>query len=151
MDVRDSLKKMRKFNRTGEFSNTIKEADKSSIRNQLNNMRKIFEAIDKASSSDTKSEIEKMNRYFSNENIVIDYEELELFPNFVFFGGTIDNSLQFVFKVTENEQTSGIELNFLEGYNPDNEENKKIIDKLEKYYEIFFNYWKENYLRNDQA
>lgn len=149
MHVRDSLKKIRDYQK-GIVAKDNKTTKKGNIRTQINNIKKLYEEIDKSTQSDIDMEANKMNRYFANDNVLIDYEDLVVYDDVVYFGGTIDNQLQFVYKVAEDEEIAGVELNFLDDFNADNEDNKEIIDKVEKYYDIFFRYWKENYLNTNE-
>ena len=66
----------------------------------------------------------------------------------VFWGGTIDGTIQFAYKVTPNEKTSGVEFNYLDDFTVDNEENDEIVKKIEDYYDVFFKYWRDNILSN---
>ena len=65
----------------------------------------------------------------------------------VFWGGTVDGVIQFVYKVTPDERTSGVEFNYLEDFSPDNPDNDLIVSKLETYYDTFYKYWRDNVIQ----
>lgn len=96
---------------------------------------------------DQKREEEKIENFMKDLNVVIDFIELKITEDKVFWGGTVDGIIQFAFKVTPNDDTSGIEFNYLDGYNIENPENEEIIDKLESYYDMFYKYWRNNILQ----
>ena len=151
-DIRNSLNKMRNFNTdnksiSSESKKTIKN---HSMRDMLSITRNInedtFYGDDKKNKFDQKQEEFKMDEYFSNNNVDIDYIDIEVYDNAVFWGGTIDNQIQFVYTVTPDEKTSGFEINYLEGFDRTNPENEEIIKKIERYYNEFYKYWRDNEL-----
>ena len=124
------------------------------MRNLLKKMRLVNEnlSVDKGmhieTTYDQKREEQKFNDYLRtlNFNVTVDsFEKLEIVPNkYVFWGGTIDNMIQFVFIVTNNEKTSKVEFNYSNEFNKDNEDNTQLIDKIQEYYNIFYKYWSKN-------
>lgn len=96
---------------------------------------------------DQKKEEEKFLNYFNDNQVDINFINLEVFDNGVFWGGTIDGELQWVYKVTPDETTSGFEINYLEGFDKGDPENIDIIKKLEAYYDEFYKYWRDNELQ----
>lgn len=126
----------------------INEAKKKdvSMRDMLGKMRKVNEnsEVNISTNIDKASEEHKMNQYFEENNVTIDFEELKVFPNGVIFGGTIDGQLQFTYKVTPEEQSSGVEVNYLDGFDAQDPENEEVIKKIETYYDIFYKYWRSN-------
>lgn len=93
--------------------------------------------------AEERREQEKLENFFENNNVIIDFKELQVFPHGVFWGGTIDGQVQWVFKVTPYEESSGLDINILEGFQKDDPENEEIIQKLENYYNTFFKYWRD--------
>ena len=73
--------------------------------------------------------------------INVDFIELEVTDKYVFWGGTINGVLQFVYKVTPDENTNGVEFNPLEGYNEDDKKNEEIMKTVESYFDKFYEYW----------
>lgn len=116
-----------------------------SVRELLGRMRMLNENL--ATTIDQNKEIEKMNNYFSNYNVNITYEDLIIKKNGVIFGGTIDDQLEFVFTVTPEEKSSSVEVNYLEGFDPQDPENDEVVNKLESYYDVFYKYWRSNILQ----
>lgn len=118
-----------------------------SIRDMLKitrNLNENTENINKKTSFDQKNEEDKFNNYFSDLNVTTSFIDLDVYDNAIFWGGTVDGVLQFVYKVTPNENTSGVEFNYLRDFNPENPDNDEIIKRIENYYSVFYNYWKNN-------
>jgi hypothetical protein len=93
---------------------------------------------------DQSIEEQKMLNFFDDMNVNIRFIELEIYPNLVFWGGTVDGIIKFVYTVTPNENTSNVEFDYSEDFSPDNPDNDLIIKKLEEYYDIFYKYWRNN-------
>jgi hypothetical protein len=140
-----------------ETSESPKEIKKDlSIRDMLKITRKINEGIgddeqkiaqNKKTVYDQSREEEKFNDFFRDMNVNIKFIDLEIYDNLVFWGGTIDGVIQFIYKVTPDEKTSGVEFNYLEDFSPDNPENDEIVGRIESYYDTFFKYWRNNMLQ----
>lgn len=125
MTMRDMLGKMR----------TIKDKPLQNLNEDVqSNM---------STSTDIKGEEDKMSNYFDQNNVTIEYDKLKVFSNGVFFSGTIDNQIQFVYKVTPQEDSSGVEINYLDSFDAQDKENEEVINKLEDYYNIFYKYWRD--------
>jgi hypothetical protein len=101
--------------------------------------------------TDSELDIEKkkFENTLANFNVVCEYEPFMIVNGGVIWGGTIDNQIQWVFKVTEDDQTSGVELNFSSDFNPDEGDNKRIVDTIQSYYNQFYKYWRDNELELD--
>lgn len=102
--------------------------------------------INMKNSFDQTREEDRFRQFFDNMNVNIQFVELEVFPDLIFFGGTIDNMLQFVYKVTPDEGTSGVEFNYLDSFDRNNPDNQKIIEMVESYFSSFYKYWRDNVL-----
>jgi len=94
-------------------------------------------------SVDKNNEEDKMSHYFDQNNVTIEYNDLNVYSNGVMFSGTIDNQIQFVYKVTPQEDSSGVEINYLNDFDAQDKENEDVINKLEDYYNIFYKYWRD--------
>ena len=149
--MRVFLKRMR-----GNNTKVVKENKTTnpnlSMREMLHITRKLNENADnmqqnKKTAYDQGSEEQKLLNYFDDMNVNIKFINLEVYDNLVFWGGTVDGIIQFVYKVTPNESTSGVEFNYLNDFTPDNPENDKIIEKIEEYYELFSKYWRNNLIQ----
>jgi len=150
-ELRLLLRKMRGEN--FDNNNIIKETKKDlSMRDLLKITRKLNEEvknefIDKSTIYDQQIEEDKFKKFFDDLNVNVEFEKLRIYDNLVFWGGTIDNEIQFVYKVAPTENASGMELNYLDDFNPDNPENDEIIKKLTDYYDIFYKYWRDNIIQ----
>jgi len=105
------------------------------------------ERENKITKFDQKKEEERFLDFFRNLNVSIDFVDLEVYDDFVFWGGNVDGVIQFVYKVTPNEVTSGVEFNYLDDFVPEDEDNQEIIDLIESYYDIFYRYWRDNLIQ----
>lgn len=126
-NISDMLKITRKLNET--FDN----------KNMLPNKKTAF---------DQKNEEDKLKNVFSDMLVNIKFIDLEVYSNLIFWGGTINGIIQFIYKVTPNENTSGIEFNYLDEFTPDDPENIEIIKRIESYFDTFYKYWRNNMLTN---
>ncbi|MFA5207101.1 MAG: hypothetical protein WC428_00225 [Candidatus Paceibacterota bacterium] len=98
--------------------------------------------VNKKTDQDQANEEQKFKDTFpTGYDINVDFIELEVTDKYVFWGGTINGLIQFVYKVTPDENTSGVEFNYLEGYNEDDPKNDEIIKRVESYYDKFYEYW----------
>jgi len=98
---------------------------------------------------DQTREEDRFRNFFNDMNINVKFQELEVYDDLIFFGGTIDGMIQFIYKVTPDESTSGVQFNYLNGFTIDNPENQELIDKIESYYDSFYKYWRDNVLEQD--
>jgi len=126
-------------------SKTLSMCDMLKITRNLNEQTG-DKALNKKTVYDQTTEEEKFRNYFNDLNVNIRFIELEVYDNLIFWGGTINGVIQFIYKVTPNEKTTP-EFNYLEDFSPDNPENDEIIKRVEAYYESFFRYWKNNMLQ----
>jgi hypothetical protein len=156
-DMRYSLRIMRNLNNgIIESKEPLNETPKDrhmTMRGMLGKMRKLKEDTNnglgqkKTTPFDEKREEEKFLNYFNNNQINVEFIPIEIYDNRVFWGGTIDGQLQFVYKVTPNENTSGYELNYLEGFDKNNPENDDVVKKIQNYYDDFYKYWRDNVIQ----
>ena len=149
--IRIFMKRIREGNYVDE-SKTIPKKDLS-MRDMLKITRKINENVNdeeqktaqnKKTVYDQSREEEKFTNFFRDMNVSIKFIDLEIYDNLVFWGGTVDGVIQFVYKVTPDEKTSGVEFNYLEDFSPDNPENDEIVGRIESYYDNFYKYWRNN-------
>jgi hypothetical protein len=126
-----------------EQTQISEEKKDMSMRDMLGKMRKLNENTNIATNIDEKSEQDKINDYFEDNNVTIDFEPLKVYPNGVIFGGIIDGQIQFVYKVTPEEQSSGVEVEYLGDFDAQDPENEEVVKKIESYYDIFYKYWRD--------
>ena len=152
--MRVLLKRMRENNYSSIVESNVDKKNKNlTTRDLLKITRNLKEDVNKKTRENKKTvfdqtnEEQKFRNYFDDLNVNVKFIELEIYDDFIFWGGTINGIIQFVYKVTPQEATSGIEFNYLEDFTPDNPENEKIIEKIEDYYNIFYKYWRDNVLQ----
>ena len=152
--MRVLLKRMRENNYSSIVESNVDKKNKNlTTRDLLKITRNLNEDVNKKTRENKKTvfdqtnEEQKFRNYFDDLNVNVKFIELEIYDDFIFWGGTINGIIQFVYKVTPQEATSGIEFNYLEDFTPDNPENEKIIEKIEDYYNIFYKYWRDNVLQ----
>jgi hypothetical protein len=107
-------------------------------------------ATNKKTVYDQGNEEEKFLNFFNNQKdlkINVKFIPLEVYDNLIFWGGTVDGIIQFVYKVTPDESTSGVEFNYLEDFTPDNPDNMMIVKMLKEYYDTFYDFWQKEILQ----
>ena len=128
-----------------------KPAKEMSMRDMLGVMRKkVNENLDQSrnlTQVEVDREQEKMLNYFQDDNVDIQFEPLNVYSDGIFWGGSIDGQLLFAYKVTPDEKTSGVEVKYLDGFDPSDPDNDKIIKKVQSYYNDFYRYWRDNELQ----
>jgi hypothetical protein len=112
--------------------------DNAEVRDKSKNKKTVY---------DQAKEEEKFRNYFNDMNVDIKFIDLDVYDNLIFWGGTIDGVIQFVYKVTPDEKTTGIEFNYLPDFTADNPDNDLIIKKIESYFDTFYKYWRNNILQ----
>lgn|SRR5574343_273877 len=151
MNTRDMMNIMRNLNNNKPnyvtSKSNITESSKCDIRNSLNKIRKLNEASE-ATQNDQKNEESKIEDYFSDLNVNFDFQPLEIYPNGAYFGFGIDNVIQVVYKVTEDQKTSGYEVNYLPEFDKSNPDNDLILKRIESYFDVFYKYWRDNLFAN---
>lgn len=154
--MREMMKRVREGGYTP--TNEIKESKKDlNVRDMLKITRDINEGTislredseNKETVYDQSIEEEKFRNFFNDMNVSIKLIELEVYDNLVFWGGTIDGVIQFIYKVTPDESTSGVEFNYLPDFSPDNPENEEITGRIESYFDTFYKYWRDNVMSAD--
>ena len=123
----------------------------ATTRSLLKKMRSLNEQEGAGENRKTVYDQTREERNFRNNiddlNVTVEFIPLEVYDDFVFWGGTIDGVIQFAYKVTPDEETSGVEFNYLEDFNPENPDNEEIIERIENYYDQFYKYWRNNVLQ----
>ena len=157
VQMREFMKRVRE----GRYvANESKDPPKDlNVRDMLKITRNIHEGVtklneeaeNKKTAYDQSMEEEKFRNFFNDMNVSIKLIDLEGYDNLVFWGGTIDGVIQFIYKVTPDESTSGVEFNYLEDFSPDNPENEEITGRIESYFDTFYKYWRDNVMTADSA
>ena len=158
IQMREFMKRVRDG---GFTANESQEPKKDlNVRDMLKITRNINEGVVKLNEEESENkktvydqsvEEEKFRNFFTDMNVSIKLIELEVYDNLVFWGGTIDGVIQFIYKVTPDESTSGVEFNYLEDFSPDNPENEEITGRIESYFDSFYKYWRDNVMTANSA
>lgn len=147
IQMRELIKRVRTGNFVGESKDNKPKKDLS-MRDMLKITRNLNEdKQNKKTVYDQAREEEKFRNFFNDMNVNIKFIELEVYNDMIFWGGTVDGIIQFVYKVTPDENTSGVEFNYLDDFSPDNPDNDEIIRRIESYYDTFYKYWRNNMLQ----
>lgn len=99
--------------------------------------------VNRKSAYDQSREEENFRNFFNDMNVNIKFIDLEVYENLIFWGGTINGVIQFIYKVAPDKAYE-VEFNYLEDFSPDNPENDEIIGRIKSYYDTFFKYWRNN-------
>ena len=157
-DMRVLLGRMR--TNDGKFGTLIETKKKKELttRELLEKTRKLNEDFaqetqanrkNKATELDNDYWIERFNNFFDDLDITLKPDKvskLEITDDYAFWGAEILGQIQFLFAVTGEDNTSGAEFKYAEGFNGENEENKKIVERLTQFYNQFSDYCRKNYL-----
>jgi len=158
IQMREMMKRVRQGSFTANES--IEPKKEMSMRDMLKITRNIHEGKvvlnedqgeNKKTAYDQGTEEEKFRNFFNDMNVSIKLIDLGVYEDLVFWGGTIDGVIQFVYKVTPDESTSGVEFNYLEDFSPDNPENEEITGRVESYFDTFYKYWRDNVMTAGSA
>lgn len=124
------------------------EVKEVTMRDMLKITRRLNEVDgNKATAYDQPNEEKKLLNNFKDINVNIRFIDLEVNDDYVFWGGTVDGIIQFIYKVTPEDATSGVEFNYLDDFSPDNPENEDIVNRIKGYYDSFYKYWQSNLLQ----
>jgi len=133
LSMRDMLKITRKLNEE----------------NTVDDTKKVVEPVSKKTIYDEEEEKNKFISYFKDADLTISakFVPLEVYDNWVFWGGEVDGVMAFVYSVTPDESTSVYEIEPLEDFSPDAPKNELIAKLIETYYDIFKEYWRDNMIQ----
>lgn len=150
LSMRDMLKLTRnhKVNINEQDVSSNNPTDNTPVNPTIPDDKEGTKQVNKKTVYDQTKEEEKFRNYFNDMNVDIKFIDLDIYDNLIFWGGTIDGVIQFVYKVTPDEKTTGIEFNYLPDFTADNPDNDLIIKKIESYFDIFYKYWRNNVLQN---
>jgi hypothetical protein len=136
LSPRELLRKMRKLNEVDDENNNNQDDNEDLGTNLKTDL-------------DQEEEEKKFREYFNDLQVDIDFTALDVYEKGVFFGGNIDKQIEFVYRITDSETTSGYDINYLQDFDPNQEDNAEVIKRIESYYNIFYKYWRDNVLEND--
>lgn len=161
LDMRKMMKNMRNAqNGIFETSKTIESntpKKQLTARDLLGKMRTLNEETEeeqnvlgtnKKTDFDQHDEEAKMVQAFKDLEVVLKFDELEVFDKAVFWGGTIDDQVQWVYMVTPDETSSKFKINYTKDYDINAKQNEKVLKRIEEYYNNnFFKYWRNNLIQ----
>ena len=156
-DMRVLLGRMRTgiSNYGGDLSKPNIKKKELTMRDFLGKTRKLNEdfekdklnQVNKATDFDKNYWIDRFNNYFEDLNITIssnDVFDLEVYDTYVFWGANVLGEIQFLYSVTDNDDTSGAQFNYADDFNAENDDNKEIVKRIELFYGQFSEYWRKN-------
>jgi len=138
MSTRDMLKITRNFvNEDVENDVSLDNSDVQDGDSEGESGRNIKTKLDQS------QEEQKLRNFFDDMNVHLEVGPLIVKDNKVFWEGVVDGVIQFIFKITGDDDTSGVVFQYLkEGYE-NSETSKEIVDRLLSYYDTFYKYWEE--------
>lgn len=134
------------------ISDNTKKKKNITTQNLVKKMRDLREQEEEKQTNrktvyDQEREEEKFRNNFSNFNVTIQFHELKIYDDWVYWGGIIDGVIEFIYSVTPDDDTSGVRIRYIDDFNKDDPDNQEIVEKIESYYEEFFKYWRDNILQ----
>lgn len=127
-----------------------------SVQQLVKNMRVLNEELEEKERVNLKTpddqarEEENLNKDLEPFNVLTKYVDLEVYNDYVFWGGIVDGYIKFSYRVPALPGQKGVTFSYnKEGFNVDDEDNEAIVEAIENYYATqFFQYWSENILQN---
>lgn len=92
---------------------------------------------------DQTTEEQKLRNFFDDMNVHLELKPLIVQDDKVFWEGIVDGVIQFIFKITGDDKTSGVVFQYLKDGYENSETSKEIVDRLLSYYDTFYKYWEE--------
>ena len=92
---------------------------------------------------DQTAEEEKLRNFFDDMNVHLDLAPIIVKDDKVFWEGVVDGVFQFIFKLTGDDDTSGVVFQLLKKGYENSETAKEIEKRVLSYYDTFYKYWEE--------
>jgi hypothetical protein len=141
----------KRFEERGGFGTPTNKLQDMSMRDMLALTRpKLNEDVARTiSQSEIDREHEKMQNYFADDNVEIEFKDFMVKPDAVFMSGIIDGQILFAYTVAsqETQDNKGVQIEYLNGFDATNPDNDQIIKKVQAYYNDFYKYWRDNELQ----
>lgn len=77
----------------------------------------------------------------------VEFYPLKVHDDLIYWGGIVDGVIEFIYRVTPYEETSGKKYKYHNDIDPENPDNAEIIDRIDNYYDQFYKYWRNNVLQ----
>jgi len=141
MSVREMKRRMQR-SQFDYYKNDVNEDDNAS---------EIMGGRQEMSQEDEQKEQEKLLNYLQNNNATVDFKDYETYEKGVHWGGVINGQIVFAYRVASDDQFSGVDVEYLEGFDPNDPENNEIIEKIKRYYNDFKTNWRDSqyYTKNE--
>lgn len=168
-DPRALLAKMRNGNHIQETTMNVEK--QPTTQDFVKKMRKLNEELEEPervsllTPEDQPREEENLNNELEGLNVLTAYIPLEVYNDYVYWGGVVDNDIKFTYRVPPLPGQKGVTFKFkkktdelpvetgvdspdAETVATNNDENQEITDIIKDYYEReFFPYWSTNILQ----
>lgn len=107
--------------------------------------------VTKLSGQEEKQQEDGLRNFFDDDNVTINFNPVEIYKqgeitSGIFWAGSIDGQLKFVYMVTPDEASSGVKIERAPTFDPNNADNQNIEKKIVDYYDSFYEYWSKNQL-----
>lgn len=136
MTTRDMLKITRTFvNEDVETTTSLSSSDAQTADDGVS--RNVKTHIDQS------EEEQKLHNFFDDMNVHIDADPIIVKDDKVFWSVVIDGVIQFIYKITGEDETSGVVFNYLRDGYENSEASKEIVERIKSYYDTFYKYWEE--------
>jgi hypothetical protein len=132
------FKKNKSDHRTQEL---VKKMRKLNEQNEEDNKRENKEVV-----SDQGSMEKWFRDYFRGLDIIVEFGDLKVFNDLVFWDGMIDGVIQFIFVVSNDPELHGVEFVYADDIDIQNPVNNEISKKVEDFFVEFSEFWKRNVL-----
>lgn len=93
---------------------------------------------------DQSEEEQKLKNFFDDLNVHIKADPIIVKNDKVFWSVTIDGVIQFIYKITGDDDTGGVVFNYLRDGYENSETSKEIVDRVKSYYNTFYKYWENS-------
>ncbi|NJO59687.1 MAG: hypothetical protein HC836_15690 [Richelia sp. RM2_1_2] len=156
LDMRKMLARMRGADKDQpvESQEQISESFRNmNIREMKKRMKKFVDlqeaegATEALSADKQKEEEDKLRNVFTNNNVTIEFQPFKITHDKdgkrAMFGGTVDGQILFRYDVAPTEENSGVSIEYLSSFDPNDTENEQIIEMLKRYYNDFYQNWRD--------
>ena len=138
MSTRDMLKITRNFvNEDVETDVSLDNSDVQDGDSEGEGSRNVKTRLDQT------TEERKLRNFFDDMNVHLELSPIIVKDDKVFWEGVIDGIFQFIFKITGDDDTSGVVFQLLKPGYENSENAKEIEQRVLSYYDTFYKYWEE--------
>ena len=127
------------------------EVFENAVQDYVKKMRRLNEELDSEIHKDLQTpddqprEEAAFNQELEEFNVMTEFIPLEVYDDYVFWGGSVDGYIKFVYRVPAKPGEEGVKFSYnKEGFNVDDADNIPITDAIKNNYDKFFKYWRDN-------